>query len=127
MLKHILIVATGGALGAVLRYLNHIFIRSLFGTNVPWATLISNVIGCLLMGIAFTWFLDKYQASESIRLFIMVGFLGALTTWSTFSMETVLMINTGELIKGFTYLLATFILCFTAFFIGMKLTEAFAS
>jgi CrcB protein len=121
MFKQLLVVAAGGALGAMIRYLNNrVFIHYL-GNNAYWATLVANTIGCLLMGITYSWLLHKYQASETIRLFLMVGFLGALTTWSTFSMETVLMLNNGELVKGFSYLLLTFILCFAAFFVGMKL------
>jgi CrcB protein len=122
MFKHILVVAAGGALGAVLRYLNAKLFTHFFGTPLPWATLIVNVLGCFLMGVAYMWLLDKYQASDSLRLFVMMGFLGALTTWSTFSMETVLMLSYGEFIKGFTYLFSTFILCFAAFYIGMKIS-----
>lgn len=122
MIKHILVVAAGGATGAVLRYLNAKAFTHFFGTPLPWATLIVNVLGCFLMGLAYTLLLDKYQASDSLRLFIMMGLLGALTTWSTFSMETVLMLSYGELVKGFTYLILTFILCFSAFFVGMKIS-----
>ena len=122
MFKHILVVAAGGALGAVLRYLNAKLFTHFFGTPLPWATLIVNVLGCFLMGVAYMWLLDRYQASDSLRLFVMMGFLGALTTWSTFSMETVLMLSYGEFIKGFTYLFSTFILCFAAFYIGMKIS-----
>lgn len=122
MTKQILVVAAGGAIGAVLRYLNAKAFTHFFGTPLPWATLIVNVLGCFLMGLAYTLLLDKYQASDSLRLFIMMGVLGALTTWSTFSMETVLMISYGEYIKGFSYLISTFILCLLAFFAGMKIS-----
>ena len=123
MFKHILVVAAGGALGAVLRYLNAKLFTHIFGSPLPWATLIVNVIGCFLMGFAYEFLLNKWQVSDSMRLFVMMGFLGALTTWSTFSMETVLMLQYGEYIKGFTYLFLTFALCFLAFFFAIKISS----
>ena len=122
MIKQVLVVAAGGAIGAVLRYLNAKAFTHFFGTPLPWATLIVNVVGCFLMGIAYTLLLDKYQASDSIRLFVMMGVLGALTTWSTFSMEAVLMLNYGEYFKAGIYLFLTFFLCLSAFFVGMRLS-----
>lgn len=123
MFKHILVVGAGGALGAIIRYLNARLITHVYGTPLPWATLIINVIGCFLMGIAYVYLLDKLQVSESLRLFVIMGFLGALTTWSTFSMETVLMLSYGEYIKGMIYMFSTFVFCFLAFFVGMKLSQ----
>ncbi|HPQ88361.1 MAG TPA: fluoride efflux transporter CrcB [Gammaproteobacteria bacterium] len=122
MIKQVLVVAAGGAIGAVLRYLNAKAFTHFFGTPLPWATLIVNVVGCFLMGIAYTLLLDKYQASDSMRLFVMMGVLGALTTWSTFSMEAVLMLNYGEYFKAGIYLFLTFFLCLSSFFVGMRLS-----
>ena len=122
MIKQVLVVAAGGAIGAVLRYLNAKAFTHFFGTPLPWATLIVNVVGCFLMGIAYTLLLDKYQVSDSMRLFVMMGVLGALTTWSTFSMEAVLMLNYGEYFKAGIYLFLTFFLCLSSFFVGMRLS-----
>jgi CrcB protein len=121
MFNQLIAVAAGGALGAMLRYLNNRVFLYYLGNNAYWATFAANVIGCFLMGLSYSWLLHKYQASETIRLFLMVGFLGALTTWSSFSMETILMLNNGEYLKGLSYLIFTFLFCFIAFFIGMKL------
>lgn len=123
MFNNVMMVAAGGAIGAVIRYANGQIFVYFFGKSMPWATLLVNVLGCFLMGISYTWLMHHLQSSESLRLFVMVGMLGALTTWSTFSMETVLLITEGEYIKGFTYLLLTIILCFAAFFVGMKITS----
>lgn len=120
MLNNILAVAAGGAIGAVFRYLNSRAMAHYFTVNLYYATLLANVVGCFLMGIAYVWFQNKFQASENLRLFVTVGLLGALTTWSTFSMETVLMINSGEVLKGFLYMILTLVLCLLAFYIGIK-------
>lgn len=120
MISQLVAVATGGAIGAVIRYLTNRLITHYFPANLYWATLFVNVIGCFLMGLAYVWFKNKCHASENLQLFITVGFLGALTTWSTFSMETVLMLNSGDLFKGLSYLIATFALCFMAFYLGIK-------
>jgi CrcB protein len=122
MISQILVVALGGALGAVIRFLNNKLVNHYFEAHLYLATIIVNVIGCFLMGIAFTWFQSKYQHSENLLLFITVGFLGALTTWSTFSMEAVIMINTGEVLKGFVYILSTVVFCLLAFYLGMRIS-----
>lgn len=123
MLNNILAVAAGGALGAVIRFLNNRLMVKFFTVNLYWATLMVNVAGCFLMGIAYSVLLNKYHTNEPFILFITVGFLGALTTWSTFSMETVVLVNSGELMKGFVYMISTFILCFLAFYMGMKISN----
>ncbi len=121
MISQILAVSAGGALGAVMRFLNHKIISHYFANNVYWSTLVVNVTGCFLMGIAYVWFQNKIQPTSHLHLFVTVGFLGALTTWSTFSMESMLLINQGLYIKAAVYTGLTFILCFGAFAIGTKI------
>jgi len=120
MIKSILAVMLGGAFGALGRYgLNILFKQS--GMALFWATLSANVLGCLMMGWVYQWLSQQAKLSENLQLFIMVGILGALTTWSTFSMETVLMMEQGEMIKALGYTFITVTACFTAFWLGMKI------
>ncbi len=123
MIKQLLVVAAGGALGSSVRYLNFRLFHWIFERPVPLATFTVNVAGCLLMGMAYAWLVEKLMGSEELRLFVMMGFLGALTTWSSFSLETGLMLEHGHLGKAAAYTLATVISCFAAFFAGMALAD----
>ena len=121
MIKSFLMVALGGALGASARYGLHVLINQWFARPMA-ATLLANSIGCLLMGIAFQWMYQRYpNMDEGLRLFVTVGFLGALTTWSTFSMETVTLLMEHQYVSALTYFLLTSLLCLGAFFLGTKL------
>lgn len=116
----LLAVALGGAVGASLRYGVNQLVTQAFSFPVFWATLLVNVVGCLLMGKAFSYFNAQAEINEATRLFVTVGLLGALTTWSTFSMETVMMIQNDELSKAITYTVVTTFFCFLAFWLGVK-------
>jgi len=86
----ILLVAAGGSLGALSRYGVALLAVKLFGSGFPWGTLIVNLAGCFLIGLSFA--LAERGISimnPSARLFFVTGYLGALTTFSTFALETV--------------------------------------
>jgi len=117
----LLAVALGGALGASLRFGVTQLVAQVFGFQSFWATLLVNVIGCFLMGKAFNYFSNQFEINEITKLFVTVGLLGALTTWSTFSMETVLMIQNDQLTQAIMYTVITTFFCFLAFFLGVKL------
>lgn len=86
----ILSILTGGALGALLRYLISHAISPPHANGFPWGTLVVNVLGSLAIGILAAWF-AKAAPSPAIRAFLMTGLLGALTTFSTFSLDTILL------------------------------------
>ncbi len=120
MMASFLAVALGGALGACIRFAVNQLVVNLFNAPLFWATLLVNVVGCYLMGYAYHYLQTHASISEALRLFITVGLLGALTTWSTFSMETVLMIQNEQLSKAVVYTLVTTFCCFFAFWLGVK-------
>ncbi len=116
-----LIVAAGGALGAVARY----GIGRLLPTaHWPWATLAVNVFGGLLMGLLAGWLAFRSGAnSESIRLFAAVGLLGGFTTFSAFSLETALMIERRQFAMASGYVALSVILSIAALFIGLMVAR----
>ena len=116
-----LIVAAGGALGAVARYGVG---RLLPASGWPWATLSVNVVGGLLMGLVTGWLAFRGGAnSESLRLFAAVGVLGGFTTFSAFSMETALMIERRQLAMAGGYVAASVALSVLALFLGLMVAR----
>ncbi|WP_223787877.1 fluoride efflux transporter CrcB [Marinicella meishanensis] len=115
-----LAVALGGALGASIRFGVNQLVTHWFQAPLFWATLAVNVVGCFAMGLAYQHIQAQVAVNETFRLFVTVGFLGALTTWSTFSMETVVMMQNGQVLKAAVYTLATTLFCFAAFWLGVK-------
>ncbi len=89
-IRDLLLVATGGAFGAMARYCISIFCSEMLGDRFPWGTLFVNVLGCFLMGWLFHTATISVAISDAARLAVGTGFLGALTTFSTFGMQTIL-------------------------------------
>ena len=101
MLCNPLLVFLGGGLGAVSRYLVTTFIGHQVGGNFPFGTFTANIIGSFLMGFAMFCFLNRGMAvPEHIRLLLLVGFLGGFTTFSSFSMETVSLIQNQHILSS---------------------------
>lgn len=101
MLESIGLVFAGGGLGAVCRYFVTTHVGARLGTYFPWGTLVVNTAGSFLMGLILGMLLLLTERmgsgiSESARLFLTVGFLGGLTTFSSFSMETLTLLRGGS-------------------------------
>lgn len=104
-MNHLLMVAAGGSLGALCRYGFATAAARFLGTRFPWGTLLANLTGCFLIGIAFALADRTNILSPSARLFFMTGFLGALTTFSTFALESVNYLRTGSMVAMTNFLL----------------------
>jgi CrcB protein len=125
----LLLIGLGGAVGAVTRYGLAGWAQSLADRPTatalfPWGTLSVNVIGCLLMGLLAPLLLK--EVSTEYRLMIMVGMLGAFTTWSSFGYETITMLSDGQFRYAAAYVAATNVACLAAVWIGYRLIERFA-
>lgn len=114
----LLLIALGGAVGSLLRYLVGGAIQRSSATGFPVGTLFVNVVGCFLVGV-FVRFLLNMQTSVELRALLIVGFCGGFTTFSTFSYETVGLLEGGEYVRAAMYMLGSLLLCVTATFAGM--------
>ena len=94
-MSSILVVAAGGAVGAVARYVAGGWVQDFSGGFFPWGTFAVNAAGCFLLGFSMVW-LQSTIASAELRELVTIGFLGSFTTFSTFSYEAVAMIRDGE-------------------------------
>ena len=100
------VVALGGALGAVSRYLAGGWVQSMSGSAFPWGTWTVNLVGSLAIGFTMVW-LNQTLASAEVRLFVAMGFLGSFTTFSTFSLETVELLREGLWLRAGAYSLGS--------------------
>jgi CrcB protein len=113
-----LLIALGGAGGSVLRYLLGGFIQRSSSSGFPIGTMVVNVTGCFLIGILVRQFLNM-QLSNDLRALLVVGFCGGFTTFSTFSAETLALIEGGEYARATAYVLLSVTLCLLATLAGM--------
>jgi fluoride exporter len=102
----IFLVMAGGSLGALARYGTALMAVKYLGIRFPYGTLIVNLTGCFLIGVCFALVDKTNWLSPSMRLFLMTGFLGALTTFSTYAIETIVSLQSGTIsIAIFNFLL----------------------
>jgi CrcB protein len=124
------LVASGGAVGALARYQLGRLVIFIAGNDsasaFPWATLIVNISGCLAMGLLFGWFISQGATNESIRLLIGVGMLGGFTTFSTFSLEMLLLMERGAIGYAATYAAVSVLAGLAALFIGVAIMRGAA-
>ena len=118
-MTHSLAIAVGGALGALLRYWVAVGMHGLLGTGFPYGTLTVNTLGSLLMGFLSVLLLDRAGVSPELRAALLVGLLGSFTTFSTFSMETLNLLEGGSRLKAAGNLAANLVFCLLAAWAGV--------
>ncbi|MDT8397012.1 MAG: fluoride efflux transporter CrcB [Pseudomonadales bacterium] len=116
-----LMVAFGGALGAMSRYWVYNAHLEWNDGRFPSATLLVNIVGSFLIGIAYVLIIEKAHLGPSWRAVVMVGFLGAFTTFSTFSMDAVELLLEGQLLAALVYVLSSVVVCIVMAWLGLTL------
>ena len=115
----IIAIAAGGATGALLRFLVQHYSVSLFGLTFPWGTLFVNVVGCGIIGlVSGYWTSSGFDMSVELRGALVIGCLGAFTTFSAFSLDTLVLFQNGEVLRASLNVFVTIILCLFAVAVG---------
>jgi CrcB protein len=116
----VLAVAAGGAVGATARYLVMSWVGHAFGHGFPYGTLAVNVLGSFVLGALIEVMALTYSPSEEVRAFLVVGMLGAFTTFSAFSLDVVTLFQRGEPATAGIYVALSVFLSVLAFIAGLS-------
>ena len=110
MIKSILLVGIGSFFGGALRYAVSLIMKNITAQIFPWATLSVNLIGCFLFGLIFALFGKYSSVNSTLCLLLATGFCGGFTTFSTFANESLQMLQCGNILGFFAYVLASLVL-----------------
>jgi CrcB protein len=122
-MKYLLFIAIGGASGAVSRHLLANWVHELWEGKLPMGTLIVNVLGSFAIGFVYVLVVERQLVHADWRGVLMVGFLGAFTTFSTFSLETIALIEAGHSLQALVYMLGSAIVCVLMAGLAMQLAR----
>tara|TARA_B100001179_G_scaffold13253_1_gene8569 strand:- start:399 stop:776 length:378 start_codon:yes stop_codon:yes gene_type:complete len=118
-----LAIAFGGALGALSRYWLTVSIERFNGTGFPLGTFMVNLLGSFLIGLLYIFFAEKLSVADQWRPVIITGFLGAMTTFSTFSLDALLLFQQGHYNTALFYVLSSVMICIFAAYVGMQIAR----
>ena len=121
-----LAVAAGGALGSLARFWLAAAVAALTGPRFPWGTLLINILGSFIIGLvaALTLAPARFPMPPDVRIFLMVGVCGGFTTFSAFSLQTLELLQYGEVLSAFGYIIGSVLLCLAAVWFGWFLGRA---
>lgn len=121
LLLHFLLVGLGGAIGAMARHGVNMASLKLIGPDFPYGTLTANILGSLLIGILAGCFAHFASWTQEMRLLLVVGVLGGFTTFSSFSLDTILLFEKGAPTQAIIYIIASFVVSLSATLGGLWL------
>lgn len=116
------LIFIGAGLGGISRYWTSNGVYLLLGRNFPFGTMIVNATGCLLMGLLYTLILERFNGiKQQLRSLLLIGFLGGYTTFSSFSIETINLYESGDWLNANLNILLSFIICISLTWLGIFL------
>jgi CrcB protein len=122
-----LLITFGGAIGTLLRYLTSLLAAQWLGTEFPYGTLIVNLSGAFIIGLVQQLGTEALMIPDSTRLFLTTGMMGGLTTYSTFSYETVRLMESGAWSQAWINIFVTTVICLSLCFLGMGVGRMFVT
>lgn len=120
-----LAVAAGGAVGALGRYLLSGWLTSILGRGFPWGTFGVNLLGCCLIGALYVWITQELRLAPIWQALLVAGFTGAFTTFSTFALEALTLLESGRALVAVLYVGASLMLGMAGVALGMRIARAF--
>ena len=123
MIKQVVAISVGASCGALCRWGMVLLMQRWLGTGYPWATLFVNALGSFALGFLVIYFLDRTHLSDLLRLLLTVGFLGSFTTFSTFSVETVRLMEQGSITMSLVHTVGSVVLCIFMAWLGMLVAK----
>lgn len=123
MIRTLLLVALGGGIGSVFRYLTTVFVAKYYSDSFPLATFITNVIGCFLIGIFMGYIVKSQIASADLKWILVTGFCGGFTTFSAFGYENISLMQNGQSGLAFLSIGSSIICGLFAVWLGLFITR----
>ncbi|MEO6903848.1 MAG: fluoride efflux transporter CrcB [Bacteroidia bacterium] len=123
MIKSVIYVGLGGAIGSILRYLTYLLTAKFYSNAFPLATLIINILGCFIIGLLIGVFEHSIQPNQHLRLLLLTGFCGGYTTFSAFTSENMMLLQTNNYLSALLYIAASIVVSLFAIWLGLSLTK----
>jgi CrcB protein len=124
-MKHLIFIALGGAGGALARHWMGNWVHALVDSKFPWGTLAVNLLGSFAIGLMYIVIVERGMIHPDWRSVAIVGFLGAFTTFSTFSLETIALMENGQPVMALGYVLFSVTVCMLAVWVAMNMARFF--